>query len=119
MYAKRRIDLPNESKRKSLRGNYDDHWLTTGAIGMVILGMIARVSLGHSGRPLTIGRPIVVAFVLLILAALLRSLLPLLAPGMTSAAYHASALVWVLAFGIFTWVYWPILTRPRIDGRPG
>ncbi|MBR9856569.1 MAG: NnrS family protein [Gammaproteobacteria bacterium] len=95
------------------------HWLTTGAIGMVIFGMIARVSLGHSGRPLAIGRPIVVAFVLLILAALLRSLLPLLAPGMTSAAYHASALVWVLAFGVFSWVYWPILTRPRIDGRPG
>lgn len=95
------------------------HWLTTGAIGMVILGMIARVSLGHSGRPLAIGRPVVFAFVLLILAALLRSLLPLLAPGMTSAAYHTSAFAWVLAFGIFSWVYWPILTRPRIDGRPG
>ncbi len=95
------------------------HWLTAGAMGIVMLGMIARVSLGHSGRPLDIGRPVVLAFVLLILAALLRSLLPLLAPGMTHMAYHASALAWTSAFGVFSWVYWPILTRPRIDGRPG
>ncbi|GHA08749.1 NnrS family protein [Oceanisphaera arctica] len=95
------------------------HWLTTGAIGIVILGMIARVSLGHSGRTLEIRRSVVIAFVLLILAALLRSLLPLLAPGMTNMAYHTSAMAWMLAFGLFNWVYWPILTRPRIDGRPG
>ncbi len=95
------------------------HWLTAGTLGTVILGMVARVSLGHSGRPLEIGRPIVIAFALLILAALLRSLLPLLAPGMTMTAYHTSALAWISAFGLFSWVYWPILTRPRIDGRPG
>lgn len=94
------------------------HWLTAGALGSVILGMIARVSLGHSGRPLQIGRPIVVAFVLIILSALLRSLLPMLAPGMSVMAYHASALCWILAFALFTLNYWPILTRPRIDGRP-
>ncbi|MBM7456950.1 uncharacterized protein involved in response to NO [Oceanisphaera litoralis] len=95
------------------------HWLTTGVLGTVILGMVARVSLGHSGRPLKIGRSVVIAFALLILAALLRSLLPMLAPGMTLTAYHISALAWMSAFGLFSWVYWPILTRPRIDGRPG
>lgn len=95
------------------------HWLTAGALGAVILGMIARVSLGHSGRPLEIGKPMVVAFVLVILAALLRTLLPLLAPGLTTTAYHGSALAWTLAFGLFCRVYWPVLTRPRIDGRPG
>ncbi|WP_116475036.1 NnrS family protein [Zobellella maritima] len=95
------------------------HWLSAGAVGTVILGMIARVSLGHSGRPLEIAKPIVIAFALLILSALLRSLLPMLAPGMTTLAYHASALFWVLAFALFVLSYWPILTRPRIDGRPG
>ncbi|OXS14143.1 heme-Cu protein NnrS [Zobellella denitrificans] len=95
------------------------HWLTAGALAAVILGMIARVSLGHSGRPLEIGRSIVVAFALIIVAALLRSLLPLLAPGMTVIAYHGSALAWILAFGLFCWIYWPVLTRPRVDGRPG
>lgn len=95
------------------------HWLTAGALGAVIIGMIARVSLGHSGRPLEIGRTMVVAFALAILATLLRSLLPLLAPGVTTPAYHGSALAWIGAFGIFCLVYWPVLTRPRVDGRPG
>ncbi|WP_375057077.1 NnrS family protein [Zobellella sp. DQSA1] len=95
------------------------HWLTAGALGAVILGMIARVSLGHSGRALEIGKPMVVAFALIILSALLRSLLPMLLPGLTMIAYHGSALAWTLAFGVFSWLYWPVLTQPRVDGRPG
>lgn len=95
------------------------HWLTAGALGTVVLGMIARVSLGHSGRPLEIGRPVIVAFVLIILAGLIRSLLPMVSPALNSQAYHSSALAWIVAFGIYCWVYWPILTKPRIDGRPG
>lgn len=95
------------------------HWLTAGAMGTVILGMIARVSLGHSGRPLTLKTPMVVAFVLVILAGLVRALLPMLVPGLTSLAYDVSALAWIVAFGIFCRIYWPILTQPRADGRPG
>jgi len=30
-----------------------------------------------------------------------------------------SAACWSLAYGIYAVRYWPILTRPRIDGRPG
>lgn len=95
------------------------HWLTAGALGTVILGMIARVSLGHSGRSLEITRAVVIAFVLIILAAVLRSLLPMLAPGLMLQAYHSSAACWIAAYGIFCWVYWPILTKPRTDGHPG
>ncbi|MGO4999498.1 NnrS family protein [Oceanisphaera sp. W20_SRM_FM3] len=95
------------------------HWLTAGALGAVILGMIARVSLGHSGRPLEITRIMVVAFAFIILAALLRSLLPMIAPMMTMQAYHSSAACWIIAYGLFCWVYWPILTKPRADGHPG
>ncbi|MDP5293006.1 NnrS family protein [Oceanimonas sp. CHS3-5] len=95
------------------------HWLTAGAMGTVILGMIARVSLGHSGRPLELKKPMVVAFVLVIIAGLVRALLPMLAPGLTSLAYDVSALAWIAAFGIFCRIYWPILTQARADGRPG
>lgn len=95
------------------------HWLTAGAMGSVILGMIARVSLGHSGRTLDITRPMVLAFVLVILAAILRTLLPMIAPTLTIAAYHSSAACWVAAYGLFCWVYWPILMTPRADGHPG
>lgn len=95
------------------------HWLTAGALGAVILGMISRVSLGHSGHKLEIKRVIVVAFSFIILAAITRSLLPMVAPGMTMQAYHISAAFWIAAYGIFCWVYWPILSKPRIDGHPG
>lgn len=95
------------------------HWLTAGALGAVILGMIARVSLGHSGRPLEITRMIVVAFVFILLSGLSRSLLPMIAPSMTLQAYHSSAACWIIAYGLFCWVYWPILTQPRADGHPG
>lgn len=95
------------------------HWLTAGAMGTVILGMIARVSLGHSGRPLELKRTMVVAFMLVIIAGLVRALLPMLAPGLTRMAYDVSALAWVMAFGLFCRIYWPILTQPRADGRPG
>lgn len=95
------------------------HWLTAGALGGVVLGMIARVSLGHSGRPLAVDPALIVAFIFILLAGLLRSLLPMLAPTLTNQAYHSSALAWVIAFGIYCWVYWPILTQPRLDGRPG
>ena len=95
------------------------HWLTAGALGTVVLGMIARVSLGHSGRALESTRAVVVAFILIILAAILRSLLPMIAPALTLAAYHSSAACWIAAYGVFCWVYWPILTQPRADGHPG
>lgn len=95
------------------------HWLTAGALGAVILGMIARVSLGHSGRPLAITRIMVVAFVFILLAGVVRSLLPMIAPSMTLQAYHSSAACWIIAYGLFSWVYWPILSRARPDGHPG
>ncbi|MGP7734628.1 NnrS family protein [Oceanimonas smirnovii] len=95
------------------------HWLTAGAMGTVILGMIARVSLGHSGRLLELKEPMVIAFMLVIIAGLVRALLPMLAPGLTRMAYDVSALAWVMAFGLFCRIYWPILTQPRADGRPG
>ncbi|ART80036.1 NnrS family protein [Oceanisphaera avium] len=95
------------------------HWLTAGALGAVVLGMIARVSLGHSGRVLEIRGLMVVAFVFMILAGVLRGLLPMIVPSMTMQAYHSSAACWIIAYGLFCWVYWPILSKPRIDGHPG
>ncbi|GAA3547377.1 NnrS family protein [Zobellella aerophila] len=90
------------------------HWLTAGALGTVILGMIARVSLGHSGQSMEIGKPIVLAFVLIVLAALITQPAADAGSRHSTLAYHASGLLWVLAFGLFTLNYWPILTRPRV-----
>ena len=95
------------------------HALTVGAIGGVTLGMMARVSLGHTGRRLSVRWPIALAFVLVTGAALIR----VLAPLFEMRAYRGSVFVagglWALAFALFVGVYTPVLVKPRIDGKPG
>ncbi len=90
------------------------HALTVGGIGGVILGMMTRVALGHTGRPLHAARITQLAYVLLGLAALLRAFGPLSATGST-LAYTGSGLLWIASFSLFIWHYAPILTRPRAD----
>ena len=93
------------------------HAMTLGGIGMVTLGMMARVSLGHTGRSLEIGAAVVWSFRLLALAVLLRVLLPLAPVAVGYADWVLLAgISWILAFSLFVMVYWPILSRPRIDG---
>ena len=95
------------------------HGLTAGAMGIMILSMMARVSLGHSGRPLQPKQVMVVAFALVIVAALLRIFMAWLLPGMLVTWYHWSAIAWVIAYVLYIVVYTPVLTKPRPDGRPG
>ncbi|MFM5165126.1 NnrS family protein [Aeromonas rivipollensis] len=95
------------------------HLLSAGCMGTMILGMIARVSLGHSGRALHVGRKITLAFALVILSAFMRVLLPLYWPSLTLTGWNLSGWSWIAAYGLFVWVYTPILARPRADGRPG
>ncbi len=103
----------------ALGGSAPLHALTVGALGTLILGMIARVGLGHTGRPLVVARAITVAFVMLTAAALVRVVLPLVLPELTTVALITSGSLWALAFLIYVIVYWPILSRPRVDGAPG
>lgn len=51
-------------------------------------------------------------------AALLRVLGPLLAPWQTVNAVLASAALWSAGFALYTWRYWPLLTRAHVDARP-
>lgn len=94
------------------------HALTVGAIGCTTLGMMARVALGHSGRPLVAPRPVALAFGAVTAAAALRVLGPF-ALSVYPATIYASGALWTLAFAVFTACYAPILVRPRADGRPG
>ncbi|MGR5148526.1 NnrS family protein [Photobacterium alginatilyticum] len=95
------------------------HFITVGGIGCMILAMIARVSLGHTGRSLQINRVMVAAFVTLMASALIRTVVVMLFPTLMLDGYILSAVLWAIAFAIFTVVYYPILTKPRLDGRPG
>lgn len=95
------------------------HALTVGAIGGLILGMMARTARGHTGRPLQASALETAAFALIQLAAATRVLLPIAAPATTLAAITASGVLWSVAFGLFVVKFAPILTRARADGRPG
>lgn len=95
------------------------HALTAGAMGNMILSMLARVSLGHSGRPLQPKAIMSVAFGLVAIAALLRIFAPWWWPELTFDWYLFAGGAWVLAYLIYVVVYLPILTTPRADGRPG
>jgi uncharacterized protein involved in response to NO len=95
------------------------HAFTVGGIGVLTLGMMARVALGHTGRSLSIGPAMIAAFAFGNLAAVARGLLPILHPQWFSQLIIASGALWIAAFLIFVVIYTPILTQPRIDGRPG
>ncbi|SDR96857.1 uncharacterized protein involved in response to NO [Halopseudomonas litoralis] len=92
------------------------HLLAIGGMAGMILAMIARVSLGHTGRPLQPAASMSIAFVLLNLAVPLRVWLTI---PMPQTGFWLASLCWAVAFGLYVWNYTAILTAPRPDGRPG
>jgi len=90
------------------------HALTMGVIGLMILAVTTRVALGHTGRALQASRAVVVAYGLLTLAVVAR-LAGTYASGNYRVTVDVSALLWSAAFGIFVWVYWPVLTGPSAE----
>lgn len=92
------------------------HALTVGSIGGLILGMIARVSLGHTGRALEPPKIMSLAFILLNIAGLSRVFLIELWPV---AGLWLAAACWTVAFALFIGCYGPMLCQTRADGHPG
>ena len=95
------------------------HALTVGAIGGLTLGMMTRTARGHTGRILRADGYEVACFVLVQAAAVMRVFVGAVAPGLYVFGIQASGLLWAAAFGLYAVRYWPILTQPRLDGRPG
>lgn len=95
------------------------HSFTVGGLGTIIYGMITRVSLGHTGRRLQPSIWIVGGYVLLNLTAIIRVFFPLLFPSFYLLAIQTSAILWILTFIIFLWVYAPMLLSPRPDKKVG
>jgi uncharacterized protein involved in response to NO len=95
------------------------HSLTVGAMAGLILAMISRVSLGHTGRALKPHPQMTWAFIAIFIAALMRSLLPALIPSVLIWGWAISAVCWVIGFGLFLIHYSKILSSPRADNNPG
>ena len=95
------------------------HALTLGAMSSLMMAMMTRSALGHTGRKLTAGPIEIAAFVLLQLAAVVRVFAGLLWPELYRDSVLIAAVLWCLAFALFLYRYLPMLLRPRIDGLPG
>mgnify|MGYP001600347784 FL=1 len=95
------------------------HALTIGAFATMILAVMTRASLGHTGRALIAPMPMAVTYGLVSAAALVRVFAPALFPDNYSGIVSVAGALWIAAFAIYLWVYTPILLRPRADGRPG
>jgi uncharacterized protein involved in response to NO len=92
------------------------HGLTVGAVGTMTLAVMTRVSLGHTGRPLTAGPATEMIYALITIAAFLRLLSPLAGDWMGGLLWLAGT-TWSGAFGLFAIVYGRVLTRPRTRGE--
>ncbi len=96
------------------------HAFAYGGIGMITLGMMTRVSLGHTGR--NVFRPprlLAVLFALLLTGSIVRVLFPLPAPTGYMTWIVISQWLWIAAFAGFVLLYAPMLIQGRIDGKYG
>jgi uncharacterized protein involved in response to NO len=95
------------------------HALGMGAMGGMIIAMITRTALGHTGRPLAAGRAEVAAYVLLHAAVVIRVVAGLAPQWGYMAMMGVTGLLWAAAFVVYLVVYAPRLAQPRLDGKPG
>lgn len=93
------------------------HALSVGSMAGLILGMMTRTTLGHTGRMLATGRAEPLMYVLIQAGALSRVLAGLL--PQRELLLIVSGSCWTLAFLLFIVNYAPYLWRARVDGRDG
>lgn len=90
------------------------HLWTAGSVGLTVLGVMTRVSRGHTGRPLVAGRLEIFIYTLVSAGALLR----MAAPYSDAAYYHligCAGALWAAAFLAFAIGYARLLAGPRAD----
>jgi uncharacterized protein involved in response to NO len=94
------------------------HAITVGGIGLMILSMISRVSLGHTGRAIQVDWVMTTAFLLMVAALVSRVILPLFTANYLNCLL-ISATLWSVAYSLFALKYLPIVFAPRVDGADG
>ncbi len=95
------------------------HALAIGGTAGLVIGMVTRTARGHTGRPLQASSPEVLAYVLVMLAAVSRVVLPMVAPQWFVQSVLVAALAWSAAFAIYLAIYTPWLMATRLDGKDG
>ena len=91
------------------------HAAAVGAVGTMIMALMPRVSLGHTGRDLILPRPMLLAYALILTAPFLRVASPFLEGEMYELTLMASGLAWMAAYALFVWCFAPMLLAARVD----
>ncbi len=113
------LALRGLSGEAGIADSYAIHALTTGAIGGLTLGMMTRTARGHTARPLAADGWELTCFLLIQVAAVVRVFGGMVSSALYLPSLQVSAVLWSAAFGIYAVRYWPILSRARLDGKPG
>lgn len=88
------------------------HTIAMAGFSVLILGMVTRTALGHTGRPLATDPSIRFSYWLMLIAVALR--LSAIADTPASATLlHMAGAAWVASLGLYLWKFTPILIRPR------
>ncbi len=95
------------------------HAFGVGVMGGFVIGMMTRTARGHTARPLQLSAGEVLAYALVMLATVLRVLVPAVQPDWYARAMDGAGGLWALAFLIFLVIYTPWLMRTRVDGQDG
>ena len=90
------------------------HIIGMGGFAVLIIGMVTRTALGHTGRPLALDTTMVASYWLMVASVVLR-LCALVPSGFTGPLLHAAAATWIVSLGLYLYRYVPILIRPRAD----
>jgi uncharacterized protein involved in response to NO len=95
------------------------HAFTVGAIGSLTLGMMSRVTLGHTGRTMVASRTMTVSFVFVAIAAAVRVATPIVAMAWYRGAIMTAGIFWTAAFCLFLLAHGAMWVTPRVDGKMG
>jgi len=95
------------------------HAFTVGGVGVLTLGMMARVAIGHTGRMMKAHSVMSWAFAFVTVSAVVRVILPIFLPAYYQRWIDVAGVLWLMAFVPFVMIYYPMLTKPRVDGQEG
>jgi uncharacterized protein involved in response to NO len=92
------------------------HLLVIGYFSSTVIGMVSRVSLGHSGRPLAADTLTWTCYIGMIVCAVVRAGTEFAPTAETASALMlAAAAIWLAGFGVWAWRYVPMYLHPRVD----
>ena len=98
--------------------NHFRHFITSGGIGLSYIAVMLIISWVHTGRKLTSNLYTHTMVLLIVIATLMRGLIPFF-EEYTSELYLYSSIVWSIPFAMYMKMFFPFLMKPRADGIQG